>query len=189
MANAIHDRSFVLQDMKAVNSTLLPMPTAFLDSLQLKNGLYTIYTDMISYKDITTKPENVKKPYDTFYFAIAEDLKTPYYKQQPYAALTDVASDGSWHWWRNGPFMNFNYYPALPALKKQTDTPEHKILTVQSLLPPRFVYLNTFPSLIPLFVVIGLLIYALNAWLRINLHQIFLIKHIYGKKDPPLSFS
>lgn len=189
LAHAISDRSYVLQEMKGIKSNSTPMPASYLDSLQLKSGIYTIYTDTVSYKNSTNTPYKEAKPYDTFYFAIAEDLNTPYYKQQTYAALTDIASDGSWHWQRKDSFINFNYYPALPAINRKAPVQRHKMLNIQSLFPPRFVFLNSFQSLLPLFVVIGLLIYALNAWLRINLHQIFLIKHIYGKKDPPVSFN
>jgi hypothetical protein len=189
LAHAIRDRSFALQEMKAVNSTTLPMPAAYLDSLQFQNGIYNIYHDQVRYTDRTGTTINEAKPYDDFYFSISEKVSNPYYKQQPYAALTDVAYDGSWYWKRQDSFINFSYYPALPALNKQGDAPGHKMLNIQSQLPSRFIFLNSPKSLIPLLVVIGLLIWGLHAWLRINLHQIFLIRHIYGKKDPPLSYS
>lgn len=189
LAHAVSDRSYVLQEMKGVKSTSIPMPPHYLDSLQLQNGIYTIYTDSVEYKDSIVTNQKEENKYDSFYFSIAEKVSNPYYKQQPYAALTNVADDSSWYWQRQGSNIYFNYYTTLPALKRQTNTPEKKILTIRSKLPPRFIFLNSPESLIPLLVMVGLLIYALFAWLRINLHQIFLIKHIYGKKDPPLSFS
>lgn len=189
LAHAISDRSYVLQEMKGVKSTSIPMPSHYLDSLQLKNGIYTIYTDNVEYKDSIVTIQKEENKYDSFYFSIAEKVSNPYYKQQPYAALTNVANDGSWYWERQGSNIYFNYYTTLPALKRQIETPGKKMLTIQSQLPPRFIFLSAPESLIPLLVMVGLLIYGLFAWLRINLHQIFLIKHIYGKKDPPLSFS
>jgi hypothetical protein len=121
-------------------------------------------------------------PFDDFYFAIAEKVSNPYYKQQPYAALTDTAYDKSWYWKRTASSIDFNYYPALPALKT-TNTQDPQILTIRSAMPSRFIFLGSLKSLIPLLLVIALLIWGLHAWLRLNLHQIFLVRHIYGKKN------
>ena len=182
LAHSISDRNYVLQQMKGVNSTNLPIPDFYLDSLQFKTGIYTIYHDSIGYSDRIDSPEKDSMPFDDFYFAIAEKVSNPYYKQQPYAALTDKAYDKSWRWKRKDSFIYFNYYPALPSLKT-TKTQEPKMLTIRSAMPSRFIFLGSLKSLIPLLLVIALLIWGLHAWLRINLYQIFLVRHIYSKKN------
>lgn len=186
LAHAMSDRNYVLQQMKGVSSTTLPIPDFYLDSMQFRYGIYTIYDDKVSHPKYVAPPKK-DTAFDDFYFTIAEKVSNPYYKQQPYAALTDTAYDKSWYWNRIDAFIYFNYYPALPALKTQTNVQEQKILTIKSVLPDRFVFLSSPKSLIPLLLVIGLLIWGLYVWLRINLQQIFLVRHIYGKKNYPVS--
>jgi len=186
LAHAISDRNYVLQQMKGFNSTNLPIPGFYLDSLQLKTGIYTIYHDSVGNSDRIDSPEKDSMPFDDFYFAIAEKVSNPYYKQQPYAALTDTAYDKSWYWKRIDSFIYFNYYPALPALTT-TNTQKPKMLTIRSEMPSRFIFLGSLKSLIPLLLVIALLIWGLHAWLRINLYQIFLVRHIHSKKNNSVS--
>jgi hypothetical protein len=186
LARAISDRNYILQQMKGINSTKLPIPDFYLDSMQFKTGIYTIYHDSVANPNRIDIPEKDTLTFDNFYFSIAEKVSTPYYKQQPYAVLTDTAYDKSWYWKRKDSFIYFSYYPALPALKT-SNTENRKMLTIQSTIPSRFIFLNLLKSFIPLSVAIALLIWALYAWLRINLHQIFLVRHIHGKKNNPVS--
>lgn len=185
-AHAISDRNYIIQQMKGVNSAKVSIPDFYLDSMQFRAGIYTIYYDSIGHPNRIDTLEKDTMAFDDFYFAIAEKVSNPYYKQQPYAALTDTAYDKSWYWKRKDSFIYFNYYPALPALKT-TNTQEQKMLTIRSTMPSRFIFLGSPKSLIPLLVVIALLIWGLHAWLRINLHQIFLVRHIHSKKINPVS--
>jgi hypothetical protein len=187
LAHAISDRNYIIQQMRGVNNAKVCIPDFYLDSMQFRTGIYTIYYDSVANPDRIDILKKDTMPFDDFYFAIAEKVSNPYYKQQPYAALTDTAYDKSWYWKRKDSFICFNYYPALPALKTQSNMQERKMLTIRSQLPSRFVVLSSLKSFIPLLVVICLLIWGLHEWLRINLHQIFLVRHIYGKKNYPFS--
>jgi len=177
LANEIRERSFILQQPGPGADTLLP--DSYLDSLQLSYGIYKIHNDSI--KDSCDEEEKNKGTgFEKFYFDIAENLSNPYYKQQSYAALPDMAYDRSWHWQIKNKNIHFSYQPNLPV-RHASQNELKRCLYLVSAMPDRFVYL-TQEKYFPIAVLVLLLLFGLFKWVGKRTEQIFLTRFIYSAK-------
>lgn len=182
LANAIYDRSVAMQEWKGMNDASMPVPGFYLDSLRFSKGIYKIYSDSIVYGADTPASRKATALFEEFYFAVADKISTPYYRQQPYAVLVDKAYDNSWRWQMDPPLMRFAYHRALPALGTASHTAKDKSLLIFSMLPARFIFLGSVMGIITVLGLAALLLWGLYKWLKVNSRQIFLVRYIDAGK-------
>jgi len=182
MANQIRERSFLLHQMQPGSDSLLP--GSYIDSLQLSYGIYKIYDDRID-DSCSPGPLNGHNFFEKFYFEVAENLSTPYYKEEAFATLQDKPDDSSWYWMIKSKKLHFWYHRSLPGIQNNR---QRNCLHLVSTLPPRFVFLN-WQNIFPLLLVVILLVIGLYNWVGKRTEQIFLTRFIYESsasgKDPP----
>lgn len=181
LANNIRERGRMLMHTPGLDS-LNRMAGEYAAKRLIGQGIYTTNTGSITLVS-DARPDSAPGLYERFYFTIAENLSNRYYDPKYYPALADSSADMNWQWAQNNGKICLWYRNPLPG--RAVADASHRYLYVASVMPDNcfFPSENRVWFIVSLGLLVGLLLWGLYKWLRINTENVFLAKFV--RADPP----
>ncbi len=183
LANALQQKANLNRPFYKSLQVLEP-PAKYIDTLQLSKGIYRIFSDNIALGTDNIKDEDNDVTYEQFYFSIANEIGSSYYDPLLIPVLKDTASDHSWYWSmpkENKDKLVFWYKPYThPAGADTKSITNNKSLSITSVFPSRYIFINASKGGLLLLVLVAGIVYGLYLLLRYISYRLFLIKFIRG---------
>lgn len=187
LADALRQRADLGQSFYNKLMVLNP-PKKYIDTLQLRAGIYTIYNDTASVIIDTLHSKDKNALYEKFYFSIANEISNNYYDPLLIPVLRDSAADDVWHWSKDTTvkkgekerlLFTYHLYDH-PYVKENTINRDTlKALRISSEFPKRYVFVNPSNGGLLLLVIVALIL-GLYRLLRHISYSLFLLKFITG---------
>ncbi|MFT3681164.1 MAG: hypothetical protein QM791_12880 [Ferruginibacter sp.] len=150
---------------------------AYLDSLQLKAGIYKIYNDTFSIEDFKNSSSNCKSTFEKLYFSVANEIANNYYDPQMMPALKDTAADTAWYWVNQDRVLKYTSsiysHPVDTFIKS-----DKKALIIRSHLPARYKVINVWQGIVFLVILVLIVLITLYMMLRHIANSLFLRKFV-----------
>jgi hypothetical protein len=186
MINSLKQRQADITNFLQFHDTAW-FPRNYQDTVLYKKGFYTLYNDEIYCVSNCSKiniKEDTFNTSENFYLKVADWVGGNYNDPLYYPALYQRSSDGYWHWKKSqqNDSLYFSYsLPSSPGVSAIEGLKDNTII-MRSLLPQRYMILQTGTGKFLIFVFVCLVLAGLFRLIRNTTYRFFMFKYINAQQ-------